>query len=1454
MQNLHRASIRILIDDKNPRKPVGAGFLITPNLILSCAHVVLDALGLPLSTEQKPQQSIFVDFPFIDKQPLFIAEITDWYFIKEQARMGDIEDLVLLALAEPILNISPLPLVALKDYFNRKVKLNGFPEGMDEGISIEGDLKDLNGEGRVQIDTEQGRGEIAGGFSGSAVYDLQENAIVGLVVSIDTYDGNVRAYMIPAVTILKAFPILDGQSRRYNPYKDLFSFTEKDVDFFFGREQATEELQQQIKQKPFVTVLGASGNGKSSVVQAGLVPRLKKQQWKTFTLRLQREPFKNLSAVLLPALYSDRVEQAKKLKSLPKELRSQELRLSDLLPMMVDQSCLIIIDQFEELFTLNDTQMQQDFLRCLLELINSNACVIDNKKRIVVLVTLRADFMAQALKHNNLAHIFNQNPAYILTAMKRAELEDAIIKPAAKQGVKFEEGLVTHILKEIGTEAGRLPLLQFALTKLWEAQQYQMLTFKAYWKLGGLEKALALYADDIWQSFNEEKRLRLHHVFVQLVRPGLGTEDTRQIALRCDIEHQWDLVQILADKRLVVTGHDNNVPTVEIVHEALIRHWQRLKGWMQEDRSFRVWQNNLRVAIVEWQRTGQDTNALLRGARLAEAEERLLENINILAISEQGYIKASLNYQNKEDQKKRRFTRLIIIGLSCVMVLISGLATLSYFNYLQAKEQKQLAEENGQLAESERKKSRQQLFDSLMTHASLLTTSEDFLAAKNVLKESYSLDDDVTKISKQARNLLSSFSSIKGGEAEKVYRGANFPLKTLAVSPEGRLLAVGGEFGTLVLFDVQTGELLQRLEGHKKIIKSVVFTSQGDYLLSTGNDKQIIIWQRQGNQFKLYKQWQAPEQVNALAIHPEGHLLATGGEDNVVTLWDFDTNKVVRRLIQHSERISMRGLNFNAKGNLLASASYDNTAIIWEVSTGKALQVLTGHSDHVYNVVFNADSKIIATSSKDKTVRLWHTENGQLSQILTGHQKGVFTLTFIANSHLLVSAGFDKTIRLWDTSSGVNLRLLQGHDAEIHAIRRYGSRLFSVSNDTTVRRWSLILPHQQQVVLQGKPISNAISPNLNYIAVGFEDGALRLYDSTFRQTLWENPNAHQAEIKKVTFNLEGNLLASGSIDKSVKIWDVKTTEKLQIVLEEQQTLRGHIDGIQSISFSPNNQFLATASSDGDIGLFPLNNKKQPVLFPAHQGGVININFDNSGGYLLSTGIEDGHNKLWDLAQPSPLLLKEFPQADDMFIWSNLIPNNSWLASVGHELAVTVYNREIKGSEHLLEHEPLSMKNKFKKAKQQKSSADNSTNNFWNDAEKNDLFSSHLPTFLNSSSLFVDFDFRCQQTHCLLAIPLNHTNQLMLYRLSYNDKLEPIENEQRQTRLNLWQDYLEEVDLLIQQNALSSAKLSFAEANSIGDPLLEKYPNDTAIQQMKNKSNQLLQQLEKPKRKHTKSIN
>jgi len=654
------------------------------------------------------------------------------------------------------------------------------------------------------------------------------------------------------------------------------------------------------------------------------------------------------------------------------------------------------------------------------------------------------------------------------------------------------------------------------------------------------------------------------------------------------------------------------------------------------------------------------------------------------------------------------------------------------------------------------------LFDSLLTHASLLARMENYAQAKQILNKTYELDPEILAPRRHARNLLAGFTEIMDGAANKVYKGAGAALKAVAVSPDGQLLATAGERGTLVLFDVESGQLLKRLEEHDKTedVKAVVFQPQGKWLASAGDDERIILWSLPKGEKLL--EWQAPAQVKALAVSPDGTQLASGGTGKDITLWVVESGKKVRTFTGHSERISEGGLAFSPTGEQLASASYDDTARLWDVKTGETLHILKRHNGKVTNVAFSPDGKLIATSSEDKTIILWNVDSGEPLRLLRGHQNMVFGLRFFTEERYPVSASFDRTLRVWETDSGVTMRVLQGHEAGVGDIATHEGQLFSASNDGTVRRWELALSHQQVVDLPSEPNSAAIAPDGNSVAVGFADGTLRLYSLPDMRLLWEQEQVHTSNIYHLAFNLDGTLLATaGFSDQTAKLWQVKDNK-----LNEKQTFSGHNRAVFSVTFSPDSQTLATASYDGQIGLFTVGTEQKRFIEKAHEGTVASIAFDSSGTRLLSSGYDDYAMRLWDISTDLPTLLQTFPKSQDKLTWASLSPNNQRVASVGRGSFAVIYATQDGQEQHrLVGHESTIYRAIFSPDSQQVAtvSAD-ATVRLWDLSNGSELFTLRLPTNSYPPVSLWDFDFRClPDGYCWIAVPLTR-GKLVLYDL------------------------------------------------------------------------------------------
>ncbi len=342
-----------------------------------------------------------------------------------------------------------------------------------------------------------------------------------------------------------------------NPYLGLSAFGEKDAAFFFGREKFTDELFDMAHQQPLVAVIGASGSGKSSVVFAGLIPKLREEGiWLIESFRPKSQPFDELALALVRQLEPnlDGVEKTIKVGKLAESLSKGEVKLhqvaSQILENQPNKRFLLVVDQFEELYTqCQDKEQQQRFIDTLLLAVN--------QKSITLIFTLRADFYGYVLSYQPFGNALQNFKHTPLTLMSREELQTAIEQPAQKLGVELQPHLAERILNDVGQEPGNLPLLEFALTQLWDKQKNHQLTHQAYDEIGGVKQALVKHTEKIYHKLSQAQQQQAQRIFLSLVRLGETTEDTRRVATREEIGNQnWDLVTYLAgsETRLIVTG------------------------------------------------------------------------------------------------------------------------------------------------------------------------------------------------------------------------------------------------------------------------------------------------------------------------------------------------------------------------------------------------------------------------------------------------------------------------------------------------------------------------------------------------------------------------------------------------------------------------------------------------------------------------------------------------------------------------------------------------------------------------------------------------------------------------------------------------------------------------------------------------------------------------------------
>ena len=1107
-------------------------------------------------------------------------------------------------------------------------------------------------------------------------YNLKlEDQAKGLAVG----DNNIIYNYFGYREEVKAAPVDVADDNLPCPYRGLYHFNPNDAEYFFGREVFVEELFEATKTRNFIPVLGASGSGKSSVVLAGLIPKLEQEQkghWKFTHFRPGSDPFHALALALVP-LYrpeldaTDEIIQARKLaKSLSNNQDSgDQLPLSDVFAKIKqnnpDHRILLIADQFEELYTqCSDSTVRRRFLDCLLASFQSSNSGASSST--VLVTTMRADFLANALSYRPFADML-QNADIKLGAMSRKELTEVIEKPVEKLGVTFEAGLVERILDDVEDEPGNLPLLEFALTELWEKRTGKQLTHDAYEAIGQVKGALADYADDKYKNLTVEEQEQARRIFIQLVRPGEGTEDTRRRANRAELgEENWNLITRkdgLTDSRLVVTNrNDIEQETVEVVHEALIHNWQKLQQWMETDRDFRVWQEQLRTLMLQWKSNGNNADYLLKGKPLADAEYWQQEHSKNLSSNEQKFIKESI----KKEKRRRQRTTIFWMSITSVFACLAMLALLQ-MQKAQIQEIKALT----------------------VSSEALLLSNQNFDALIASIRAGRLLNKSLFKVDLNTRiRLLEALQKAMYGLRERNrLEDHTAPVRSVSFSPDGKMLASGSDDGTVKLWSSE-GKLLATLEADKTVVRSLSFSPDGKMLASAGDDLTVKLWSSEGEWLETLRGHQTG--VNSVSFSPDGKMLASAGDDGTVKLWDSD-GELDDTLKTHTEGKVIWSVSFSPDDGerLLASGEHRGSIKLWKLQDDKKwkLDKTLPHGSPVYKIRFSQDGEILASAGLDGIVKLWNGQ-GQLLSTCEGHDKEVTGLSFSPTGEILATASADGTIKFWHWNKDSCQQLTVPPPATIPGWLKWGKDL-SFSPDgqllaVATEDWQIKLlevgdtqlPQILKIFPTKHPrdiMSMSLSPDDNIIATGDLNGTIKIHNISDGAEINTLKGHNNKWIYDLDFSHDGELLASGGRDDKICLWKIKITEKEKSHCDslQHESLRpltidfshdgqilasGSTDGkfhlwnlgdkkpffsershgdkdrgilVWDVDISPDNQTIAIVGQDGSIKLFSRKDEKL-FAFPHGHKGVINSVSFHPDGKILATASADGTVKLWNL--------------------------------------------------------------------------------------------------------------------------------------------------------------------------------------------------------------------------------
>jgi WD40 repeat protein/DNA-binding SARP family transcriptional activator len=1083
------------------------------------------------------------------------------------------------------------------------------------------------------------------------------------------------------------------------PYRGLSAFQEQDAQFYFGREAFVEALEQAVSSKKLVAVIvGSSGSGKSSALFAGLLPRLRKAGgYLLAALRPGTQPFYSLAGALLPLLEpklseTDRLTETRKLAEV---FTNGEVHLAEVARRILEKTpstrqVLLVVDQFEELYTLcPDTQLQKAFIDELLATVEA----AKNRKTglAVILLTMRADFMGQALAHRPFADAL-QEASVLMGPMNRQELHMAIEKPAEMQGAVFEPGLVERILDDVGDKPGNLPLLEFTLTQLWEQQTDGWLTHANYENMGCLEGALASYADQVYADLDESEQEHTRSALVQLVQPGEGTEDTRRIATREELgDESWKLIQKLADKRLVVTGRDaQGSETAEVVHEALIQKWERFQEWMDTDRTFRAWQERLRGSLRQWQESGQDEGALLAGAPLAVAQGWLNERGGELTLAETGYIQASQALQLRQHKERQRRRQWAFMGISAGLVVALILSLVTF-------QQRQAARRQAGILLASQAES--ELGSGNADRAILLA-----LAAL----ENY-------PYTAQAEHALG--QAVTYNRALALYEGHGAAITSAAWSSDGRRIATSSNDNSVHIWDPATGEPIRHINLPEGITGNIydwalsvkwspddryLLTISGDRFLTGSQDFDLILWNVEtGEQVtaqevhntippstgKLGTTSQLRFMTGAGAAFSRDGRLATLGGDNTALVWGPTLGDQQLVLSGHSEGVN--AVAWSPDYTRLATASEDGTARIWDAGSGQELIQLVGHSGGINQVAWSPDGILLATAGKDGSVWFWDGMSGEkLSSIQIATASGssqasdliVWSITWSPDGKSLATGSGDGYIRVWDVDSGENTIELKGHDQYVTFLdwSPLDDRLVSAAADGKARVWNiardntvLSLPYNSYTMAEW-------SPDGEHIAVGTGAdmekkyvGLVAIWDFKSGQPLFET-HADKDENwgwGPMIYSPDGRYLLARTQLK----WPDTTDANKYYLFDSQsgEIVRIYETGKDTLllvpGISPDGKLLAGGDFEGTIYFWDMDSGELVrTLNCLSWGHVVRWSPDGSKIAILCFDYEENVSaiQVLDAKTYKPLITIESDVTEDALEWISWSPDNTRIAVAG----------------------------------------------------------------------------------------------------------------------------------------------------------------------------------------------
>ena len=1095
------------------------------------------------------------------------------------------------------------------------------------------------------------------------------------------------------------------------PYRGLARFEPEDAQWFFGREEIADRLAELASSGsaqsatgepgksgdwsesadglPLVLV-GPSGSGKSSLLRAGLIPRLA-----------------GPSVILDPT-----AESGAALRDRLAELTGPGGSASSRGP-AGPEAPAVIVDQFEAVFThWQDEAEQRAFIAELCEF----------ARRSVVVIALRADFYEHALRYPGLAKAL-QARQVVLGPMTAEQVLRAITEPARMARLDVEDGLVGLLLRDLappadasgahetdvpeanghqpgtngrsagefgrpadapqasragngnGTEqgayeAGQLPVLSHAMLATWRSSRGGVLTIADYLASGGISKALVRTAEGAYSALSPEEQQLARRLFLRLVHLADNAPPTRATVELTELrgwggEQADHALSRFVDERLITVA----ATTAQITHDALLAAWPRLRSWIDSGRDDLRTRQRISDAARAWRDAGRETAALWRGSQLAIARDWIAdaEKRASLGSLASEFVDAAIAGQEageRAERRRARRLRRLVAALTALLVAMGGLAAYAFHQRQIAAtarddaNSREIAVEASQVrgldapAAAQLSVAAYRMAKTPQAIASLIESTgspsaEQILDSAGVV-QSVSLAPDHKVLAVAAAdgslrlwNVASPGHPVAiGGPLE---HDSADPLYTTAFSPSGKILAAAGAGRSISLWDVSDPAhpvlLGKPLTGPTNTIYSVAFSPDGSTLVAGSADDTARLWNVSdpSHAVLLGKPLAgASGYIESVAFAPGGTLLALGSADGMVRLWNVANVArpvAVGRPLTGPRNI-VTSVAFSPNGHLLAAASQDDKVWLWKIGPHGAAAdgTLTDATDWVNAVAFSPDGAELAAGTSDASVLVWNVADRSLLMTLP-HPQPVTSLSWDGPGRL-AAGDADGTVSLWQVPPPV---LLTGSPAYDAAYSPDG-KMLAVSSQDSLQLWGAT--SRTQLAAQSVPgtFVNAVefAPRAHILAATYGDGMFQMWSTAGGHLvpLGQPVRASAAGMTEtVAFSPDGQLVATGGDDGTLRLWSVRDPARPQLLATS------HDSGtyVFGVAFSPDGKVVAAASADNLTRLWDVADPARPVLLGRPLRGpssyAISVAF-SPDGRLLAVGGADKTVRLWDVTNPA----------------------------------------------------------------------------------------------------------------------------------------------------------------------------------------------------------------------------